>query len=109
MCFFSFSCLAQVVVLAASVLGAGLPARDFEVSERASGTKYVFAHFVVGLTFDSIYDMYGCFPCVRQVGFVESYTQDDWRADMQLAQGMGVDGFALNIGKLFVPFKILRF
>jgi glucan endo-1,3-alpha-glucosidase len=109
MWFFSFLCLAQVVVLAASVLGAGLPARDFEVSEHASGTKFVFAHFIVGLTFDSIYDIYVCFPCVRQVGIVASYTQDDWSADMQLAQGMGIDGFALNIGKLFVPFKILRF
>jgi glucan endo-1,3-alpha-glucosidase len=99
MYFFSFARLVQVVALAASVLGAGLLAGDFEVSERASGTKYVFAHFIVGFTFDSTYDMYQCSPCVQQVGIVASYTQDDWTADMQLAQGMGVDGFALNIGK----------
>lgn len=97
--FFSFSRLVQVVSLAASVLGAGLSARASEVSERASGTKYVFAHFIVSVIFDSIYGMYQCFPCVRQVGIVASYVQNDWAADMQLAQSMGVDGFALNIGK----------
>ncbi|KAJ7289549.1 glycoside hydrolase family 71 protein [Mycena rebaudengoi] len=41
--------------------------------------KYVFAHFIVGI--------------------VASYVQSDWEADMNLAKAIGIDGFALNIGK----------
>lgn len=33
-----------------------------------------------------------------QVGIVASYAQSDWTNDMQLAQAIGIDGFALNIG-----------
>ncbi|KAF8144305.1 glycoside hydrolase family 71 protein, partial [Mycena galopus ATCC 62051] len=41
--------------------------------------KYVFAHFVLGI--------------------VASYVQSDWEADMNLAKAMGIDAFALDIGK----------
>ncbi|EIW78759.1 glycoside hydrolase family 71 protein [Coniophora puteana RWD-64-598 SS2] len=76
----SFSRLVQAAALASSALGAILPTRGTEeLVDRASGDKYVFAHFMVGI--------------------VASYTQDDWTADMQLAQSIGIDGFALNIGK----------
>jgi hypothetical protein len=43
----SFSNLLPMVALAALVLGVSLPDRDVEVSARAAGTKYVFAHFLV--------------------------------------------------------------
>ncbi|KZP22436.1 glycoside hydrolase family 71 protein [Athelia psychrophila] len=74
-----FSRLLAVAALASSALAASVPAREFELEDRASGTKYVFAHFIVG--------------------FVASYLQADWTADMQLAQAIGIDGFALDIGK----------
>jgi glucan endo-1,3-alpha-glucosidase len=50
-----------------------------ETCHRQSENKSVFAHFIVGI--------------------VASYTQDDWTNDMTLAQSMGIDGFALDIGK----------
>jgi glucan endo-1,3-alpha-glucosidase len=31
-----------------------------------------------------------------QVGIVENYTVDDWKADMADAKAIGIDGFALN-------------
>jgi len=34
-----------------------------------------------------------------QVGIVASYEQSDWENDMRLAKDIGIDGFALNIGK----------
>lgn len=37
-----------------------------------------------------------------QVGFVASYLQADWTADMQLAQAIGIDGFALDIGQYYL-------
>ncbi|KAJ6462283.1 glycoside hydrolase family 71 protein [Mycena vitilis] len=66
--------------LAISALATALPpaARSTEVVERA-GTKYVFAHFVLGV--------------------VASYVQSDWEADMMLAKAIGIDAFALDIGK----------
>ena len=42
------------------------------------GTKYVFAHFMVGNTYP--------------------YTVDDWADDMSLAGKAGIDAFAINIG-----------
>ncbi|KZP09492.1 carbohydrate-binding module family 20 protein [Athelia psychrophila] len=69
--------LLAFATLVAGVLGAAT-SRDFELEDRASGTKYVFAHFSVGI--------------------VASYAQSDWTNDMQLAQAIGIDGFALNIG-----------
>lgn len=39
------------------------------------------------------------YAALWQVGIVASYTQNDWTTDMKLAQAMGIDGFALNIGK----------
>lgn len=75
----TFSRLLQLATLASSALGATLPTRGTEeLVERATGTKYVFAHFIVGI--------------------VASYTQDDWTNDMTLAQSIGIDGFALDIG-----------
>ncbi|EIW78824.1 glycoside hydrolase family 71 protein [Coniophora puteana RWD-64-598 SS2] len=74
----SFLGLAQTVAIAA--LGAlALPAYETNELVARDGQKYVFAHFIVGI--------------------VASYTQDDWTADMKLAQSIGIDGFALNIGK----------
>ncbi|WVQ81263.1 hypothetical protein IAT38_003386 [Cryptococcus sp. DSM 104549] len=51
----------------------------FEVTKRANTTsdeRWVFAHFMVG--------------------FVNSYTQEDWTRDVALAASKGIDGFALN-------------
>ncbi|OCF56454.1 hypothetical protein L486_06398 [Kwoniella mangroviensis CBS 10435] len=45
-------------------------------STASSSERYVFAHFMVG--------------------FVNSYTQDDWDRDVALAVSKGIDGFALN-------------
>ncbi|WVQ63891.1 uncharacterized protein L199_002047 [Kwoniella botswanensis] len=45
-------------------------------STASSSERYVFAHFMVG--------------------FVNSYTQDDWNRDVALALSKGIDGFALN-------------
>ncbi|WVW79367.1 hypothetical protein I302_101335 [Kwoniella bestiolae CBS 10118] len=42
----------------------------------SSSERYVFAHFMVG--------------------FVNSYTQEDWNRDVALAVSKGIDGFALN-------------
>ncbi|KAF7334571.1 Glycoside hydrolase family 71 protein [Mycena venus] len=74
---FSIPVLASLVV---SALATTLPPADrsTEVVERA-GDKYVFAHFIVGI--------------------VQTYVQSDWEADMNLAKSIGIDGFALNIGK----------
>ncbi|KAF7972300.1 hypothetical protein HWV62_18470 [Athelia sp. TMB] len=69
----------SLAVFAAAALGAAASAREFELEDRATGTKYVFAHFIVGI--------------------VASYAQSDWTNDMKLAQSIGIDGFALNIGK----------
>lgn len=33
---------------------------------------------------------------ILQVGIVEHYTVDDWKADIAQAQAIGIDGFALN-------------
>lgn len=44
-----FSRLLAVAALASSALAASVPAREFELEDRASGTKYVFAHFIVSL------------------------------------------------------------
>ncbi|KAK6967116.1 glycoside hydrolase family 71 protein [Favolaschia claudopus] len=75
--------LSVFVSLTLSVLAAALPSalpseRSTELVERA-GQKYVFAHFIVGV--------------------VETYSQSDWEADMTLAKSIGIDAFALNIGK----------
>jgi glucan endo-1,3-alpha-glucosidase len=43
-----------------------------------SGTKYVWAHFIVGNTYP--------------------YTYDTWMRDIKLASASGIDGFALNMG-----------
>lgn len=94
----SFSGLLTIAALASSVLGASVPAREFELEDRATGTKYVFAHFIVGL----IYPLSEAIQMSNikfQVGIVASYVQADWTADMQLAQAIGIDGFALNIGQ----------
>ncbi|EIN03508.1 glycoside hydrolase [Punctularia strigosozonata HHB-11173 SS5] len=45
---------------------------------RASSTKAVVAHFIVGYTY--------------------SYSQNDWFNDINLASSMGIDAFALNLG-----------
>ncbi|KAF8226555.1 glycoside hydrolase [Tricholoma matsutake] len=69
-----FSLLLMVAVLAALVMG------SIEHAVRdTSRTKYVFAHFLVGI--------------------VASYSLSDWKADILLAKEMGIDGFALNIGR----------
>ena len=39
----------SLVALAATALGAAPSTREFELEDRATGTKYVFAHFIVGL------------------------------------------------------------
>lgn len=44
----------------------------------ASGTKYVWAHFIVGNAY--------------------TYTYDTWMNDIKLASASGIDGFALNMG-----------
>jgi hypothetical protein len=49
-----FASLIQCAVLCVSVMGTSLPARELELSERASVTKYVFAHFIVSSTFVSL-------------------------------------------------------
>ncbi|KAF3906794.1 hypothetical protein AA313_de0208003 [Arthrobotrys entomopaga] len=48
--------------------------------EKRESTKYVYAHFMVGI--------------------VENYTVDDWKWDMQIAQDTGIDGFALNCASI---------
>ncbi|KZP29428.1 glycoside hydrolase family 71 protein [Athelia psychrophila] len=70
--------LLALAAFVACALGAATSG-DLELEDRATGTKYVFAHFIVGI--------------------VASYAQSDWTNDMKLAQAIGIDGFALNIGK----------
>lgn len=41
------SSLLSIVALVVSALGVSVPAKDIELVDRASGTKYVFAHFIV--------------------------------------------------------------
>ncbi|KAJ7866176.1 glycoside hydrolase family 71 protein [Mycena leptocephala] len=74
---FSLTVLASLVL---SALGTPLPSpvRSTELVERA-GQKYVFAHFILGV--------------------VQTYVQSDWEADMTLAKSIGIDAFALDIGK----------
>ncbi|KAJ6515281.1 glycoside hydrolase family 71 protein [Mycena sanguinolenta] len=70
----SFAVLASVAL---SVLGIAVPPSS-ELVERTS-EKYVFAHFILGI--------------------VQTYTQSHWEADMILAKSIGIDAFALDIGK----------
>ena len=63
-------------VLAAALLADATLHRAPRQSDGTS--KLVVAHHIVGLT--------------------ASYTIDDWKADITLAQSSGVDGFALNVG-----------
>ncbi|KAF3935590.1 hypothetical protein ABW19_dt0203796 [Dactylella cylindrospora] len=48
--------------------------------EKREPTKYVYAHFMVGI--------------------VEFYTVDDWKWDMEIAKETGIDGFALNCASI---------
>ncbi|KAE8151799.1 glycoside hydrolase [Aspergillus avenaceus] len=57
----------------------GLPATS-ELDARQSQSKYVFAHFMVGI--------------------VENYQLADWIEDMKTAQEIGIDGFALNCASI---------
>lgn len=41
--------IVSLVAFAAAALGATTSAREFELEDRATGTKYVFAHFIVSL------------------------------------------------------------
>ncbi|KAJ7364618.1 glycoside hydrolase family 71 protein [Mycena albidolilacea] len=65
--------------LALSVLATPLPSPRSTALVEGAGQKYVFAHFILGI--------------------VETYVQSDWEADMTLAKSMGIDAFALDIGK----------
>ncbi|KAE8393893.1 glycoside hydrolase [Aspergillus alliaceus] len=56
----------------------GLPATELET--RQSQSKYVFAHFMVGI--------------------VEHYQLSDWIEDMKIAQDIGIDAFALNCASI---------
>ncbi|KAJ7716889.1 glycosyl hydrolase family 71-domain-containing protein [Mycena olivaceomarginata] len=77
------------VVLASliSALAAVSPP-SVSLAER-DGEKYVFAHFIVGI--------------------VASYAQSDWETDMNLAKSIGIDAFALNIGKDTYNYQQLGF
>ena len=67
--------LASAGLLAAAAFANAAPTKF----ARQSGVpKIVVAHHIVGLT--------------------ASFTIDDWKSDIQLAQANGIDGFALNIG-----------
>ncbi|KAH8694166.1 putative glucan endo-1,3-alpha-glucosidase agn1 precursor [Talaromyces proteolyticus] len=64
---------------AAAILACALPTTASvlaQSSKRQAESKYVFAHFMVGI--------------------VQNYTIDDWKADMNLAKDTGIDAFALN-------------
>ncbi|OIW29271.1 glycoside hydrolase family 71 protein [Coniochaeta ligniaria NRRL 30616] len=79
----SSSRLAGLVnLLAFALLACAAPASQsnaIELEGRAAASKYVFAHFIVGVVSD-------------RTG------PADWDADMQRAKAMGIDAFALNIG-----------
>jgi len=70
--------LSVLAATASTAFGSALYYDRNEIVERAD-QKYVFAHFIVGI--------------------VASYQQSDWENDIKLAQAIGIDGFALNIGK----------
>ncbi|KAJ6458972.1 glycoside hydrolase family 71 protein [Mycena sanguinolenta] len=75
---FSLAALASILTTLVTALPPGPSIRSTEVVQR-DGQKYVFAHFILGI--------------------VSSYAQSDWEADMTLAQSIGIDAFALDIGK----------
>ncbi|RAO73135.1 uncharacterized protein BHQ10_009147 [Talaromyces amestolkiae] len=66
--------LAAVLASAIPICNASALARNSRRQSTAS--KYVFAHFMVGI--------------------VENYTLDDWKSDMTTAMDIGIDAFALN-------------
>ncbi|KAJ3526074.1 hypothetical protein NM688_g8304 [Phlebia brevispora] len=70
-----FSTLQALIALGSFVT---LGVRSMPTVKRDTGTKNVFAHFMVGFTY--------------------SYTSDDWMEDVTEAHAAGIDGFALNIG-----------
>ncbi|KAF8152842.1 glycoside hydrolase family 71 protein [Mycena galopus ATCC 62051] len=74
----SFAVLVSLVLTALATALPGPSIRSPEIIQRASGEQYFFAHFVLGI--------------------VASYEQSDWEADMTLAQAIGIDAFALDIG-----------
>ncbi|KAF7595364.1 hypothetical protein BBP40_006357 [Aspergillus hancockii] len=68
------ACLAYVL----QALGA--PVLDASLVSRQAASKYVFAHFMVGI--------------------VENYKLADWVEDMNIAKSIGIDGFALNCASI---------
>ncbi|WVR09514.1 hypothetical protein IAU60_006582 [Kwoniella sp. DSM 27419] len=66
------SSMSMIAAAASSTIGvAAVP--------KATGTKALYAHHMVGNTY--------------------SYTQDTWADDIAMASGAGIDGFALNYGR----------
>ncbi|RAH45992.1 glycoside hydrolase family 71 protein [Aspergillus brunneoviolaceus CBS 621.78] len=72
----------QLVVLVLGTLQPvwGFPTVEVERDEPQASDRYVFAHFMVGI--------------------VENYQVEDWIADMQAAQAIGIDAFALNCASI---------
>ncbi|KAK6527374.1 hypothetical protein TWF281_010554 [Arthrobotrys megalospora] len=66
--------------VAAALLVPSLAAPKEYGLEKREPTKYVYAHFMVGI--------------------VEFYTVDDWKWDMEIAKDTGIDGFALNCASI---------
>ncbi|KAH7093900.1 glycosyl hydrolase family 71-domain-containing protein, partial [Auriculariales sp. MPI-PUGE-AT-0066] len=76
--FFFFMRLSSTLFSALAVSGTALAA-PHAVAKRQVSEKLVAAHFMVGI--------------------VETYDQAAWEADMKIAASIGIDAFALNIGK----------
>ncbi|KAL4807616.1 glycoside hydrolase [Aspergillus unguis] len=70
-------CYAALALLGTVVPALSLPS---SLTTMQDSNKYVTAHFMVGI--------------------VENYTVDDWIEDMQLAQEIGIDAFALNCASI---------
>ncbi|KAF3158433.1 hypothetical protein TWF106_002602 [Orbilia oligospora] len=71
---------AYLLSVAAVLFAPSLAAPKEYGLEKRESTKYVYAHFMVGI--------------------VEFYTVDDWKWDMELAKDTGIDGFALNCASI---------
>ncbi|KNG87646.1 alpha-1,3-glucanase/mutanase [Aspergillus nomiae NRRL 13137] len=72
-------CKSLFIITGLLAIVSGLPAATSLIA-RAESSKYVFAHFMVGI--------------------VERYQLSDWIADMTTAQAIGIDAFALNCASI---------
>ncbi|KAE8399523.1 glycoside hydrolase [Aspergillus pseudonomiae] len=72
-------CNSLFIITGLLAIVSGLPMATSLIA-RADSSKYVFAHFMVGI--------------------VEKYQLSDWIADMTTAQAIGIDAFALNCASI---------